>query len=76
MHTLMHAGICLTHTHTGIRRASGSPYTLVIFCDYSYKIFVVTFQLILDKFLQAMDESRLPYVSTQWMLGKKYIFFR
>lgn len=32
-------------------------------------------KLILDKFLQAMDESRLPYVSTQWMLGKKYIFF-
>lgn len=23
-----------------------------------------------------MDESHLPYVSTQWMLGRKHIFFR
>ncbi|XP_048762789.2 unconventional myosin-VIIa-like isoform X2 [Ostrea edulis] len=30
---------------------------------------------ILNSFLKAMDESRLPYVSTQWMFGKKHVFF-
>lgn len=30
---------------------------------------------ILNSFLKAMDESKLPYVSTQWMYGKKHIFF-
>ncbi|XP_069123410.1 myosin-I heavy chain-like isoform X2 [Argopecten irradians] len=30
---------------------------------------------ILNSFLKAMDDSKLPYVSTQWTLGKKHIFF-
>ncbi|XP_062589716.1 uncharacterized protein LOC134251341 [Saccostrea cucullata] len=30
---------------------------------------------ILNSFLKAMDESKLPYVSTQWMFGKKHLFF-
>ena len=33
-------------------------------------------QAILSQFLRAMDESHLPYVSTQWALGRKHIFFR
>ncbi|XP_052069098.1 unconventional myosin-VIIa-like isoform X1 [Mytilus californianus] len=32
-------------------------------------------KIILEKFLKAMDESKLPYVSTQWRIGKKHIFF-
>ncbi|XP_070580651.1 unconventional myosin-X-like isoform X2 [Ptychodera flava] len=29
---------------------------------------------ILDSFLKAMDESKLPYASTNWALGKRHIF--
>ncbi|XP_076460161.1 uncharacterized protein LOC143293130 [Babylonia areolata] len=30
---------------------------------------------ILTEFLHAMDQSHLPYVSTQWTFGRKHIFF-
>ena len=39
-------------------------------------IFYICCKAILNSFLKAMDESKLPYVSTQWMYGKKHIFFR
>ena len=37
---------------------------------------ILRLQAILSQFLRAMDESHLPYVSTQWSLGRKHIFFR
>ncbi|KAK3104216.1 hypothetical protein FSP39_025375, partial [Pinctada imbricata] len=32
-------------------------------------------KVILNCFLKAMDDSKLPYVSTQWNVGRKHIFY-
>ena len=55
---------------------TGFPCILLDFQQEVLWFCMKLFQMILDKFLRAMDESMLPYVSTQWLLGKKYIFFR
>ncbi|KAJ8318178.1 hypothetical protein KUTeg_003269, partial [Tegillarca granosa] len=51
----------------GIFLAKKNPYLIESQQNYCKEI--------LNSFLRAMDESKLPYVSTQWTIGKKHLFF-
>ncbi|XP_041362626.1 unconventional myosin-IXb-like isoform X2 [Gigantopelta aegis] len=52
-------------------------YQLFLPCDYMHRLECVQEECkaILSCFLRAMDNSKLPYISTQWTLGKKHIFY-